>query len=150
MTSSHYAWSTSTSPGDFPVYRVLEAVCKLSRKLRRHGSARDQAAHHYDRPDQLYELFLDRDRQYSCAYFTNPGDGLDSAQDDKKRHLAAKLLLKPGQRIPDIGCGWGELGLGAKLPLHFTSVVMPGLDPGIHVGSRRNRRLRGWPGRARP
>lgn len=96
---------------DFPVYKVLEAVCKLSWKLRRHGSARGQAAHHYDRPEQLYELFLDRGRQYSCAYFTNPGDGLDSAQEDKKRHLAAKLLLKPGQRILDVGCGWGELAL---------------------------------------
>ncbi len=96
---------------DFPVYRVLEAVHKLSRKLRRHGSARDQAAHHYDRPEQLYELFLDRDRQYSCAYFMNPGDGLDNAQQDKKRHLAAKLLLKPGQRILDVGCGWGGLAL---------------------------------------
>ena len=96
---------------DFPVYRALEAVCKLSWKLRRHGSARDRAAHHYDLPEQLYELFLDRDRQYSCAYFINPGDGLDSAQEDKKRHLAAKLLLKPGQRILDVGCGWGELAL---------------------------------------
>ena len=73
--------------------------------------ARRNAAYHYDLSDQLYELFLDRDRQYSCAYFRTPESDLDSAQLDKKRHIAAKLLLRPGQRVLDIGSGWGGLAL---------------------------------------
>jgi cyclopropane-fatty-acyl-phospholipid synthase len=73
--------------------------------------ARRNVAHHYDLSDQLYELFLDRDRQYSCAYFRTPADDLDTAQESKKRHIAAKLLLRPGQRVLDIGSGWGGLAL---------------------------------------
>ena len=73
--------------------------------------ARANVAHHYDLSDALYELFLDADRQYSCAYFTSPDDTLERAQEQKKRHLAAKLLLRPGQRVLDIGSGWGGLGL---------------------------------------
>jgi cyclopropane-fatty-acyl-phospholipid synthase len=67
-------------------------------------------AHHYDINGAIYDLFLDRDRQYSCAYFT-PGATLDEAQLAKKRHLAAKLSLAPGHRVLDIGSGWGGLGL---------------------------------------
>jgi len=73
--------------------------------------ARRNAAHHYDLSDELYELFLDRDRQYSCAYFLNNVDDLDAAQFAKKRHIAAKLLIRPGQRVLDIGSGWGGLAL---------------------------------------
>ena len=68
-------------------------------------------AHHYDLDGRLYSLFLDADRQYSCAYFEHPGQSLDDAQLAEKRHLAAKLLLKPARRVLDIGCGWGGLGL---------------------------------------
>ncbi|WP_436639676.1 class I SAM-dependent methyltransferase [Microbaculum sp. FT89] len=71
--------------------------------------ARANVAHHYDLSDALYELFLDADRQYSCAYFMSPDDTLERAQAQKKRHIAAKLLLRPGQRILDIGSGWGGL-----------------------------------------
>ena len=73
--------------------------------------ARRNVAHHYDLSDQLYELFLDRDRQYSCAYFLSPDDDIDTAQLNKRRHIAAKLLLRPGQKVLDIGCGWGGLAL---------------------------------------
>ena len=73
--------------------------------------ARANVAHHYDLSDTLYELFLDGDRQYSCGYFTHPHDDIDKAQRDKKRHLAAKMLLRPGQRVLDIGSGWGGLAL---------------------------------------
>lgn len=73
--------------------------------------SRRNVAHHYDLSGQLYDLFLDRDRQYSCAYFRNGEVGLDQAQSDKKAHIAAKLLLKPGQRVLDIGCGWGGMAL---------------------------------------
>lgn len=68
-------------------------------------------AHHYDLDDRLFDLFLDADRQYSCAYFTAPHDDLDRAQRDKKAHIAAKLALQPGQRVLDIGCGWGGMAL---------------------------------------
>jgi cyclopropane-fatty-acyl-phospholipid synthase len=73
--------------------------------------ARRNVAHHYDLDGRLYSLFLDADRQYSCAYFENPDQSLDDAQLAKKRHLAAKLLPKKGARMLDIGCGWGGLGL---------------------------------------
>jgi cyclopropane-fatty-acyl-phospholipid synthase len=74
-------------------------------------SAKRNVAHHYDLDDRLYDLFLDADRQYSCAYFTDPGNSLAQAQADKKAHIAAKLHLKPGQRVLDIGCGWGGMAL---------------------------------------
>jgi cyclopropane-fatty-acyl-phospholipid synthase len=72
--------------------------------------ARRNVAHHYDIDAALYDLFLDRDRQYSCAYFTD-GMGLDAAQLAKKRHLAAKLALAEGHRVLDIGSGWGGLAI---------------------------------------
>jgi cyclopropane-fatty-acyl-phospholipid synthase len=73
------------------------------------GSARRNVAHHYDISDTLYDHFLDPDRQYSCAYFADPRMTLEEAQEAKKRHLTAKLLLRPGQRVLDIGSGWGGL-----------------------------------------
>lgn len=68
-------------------------------------------AHHYDLSGRLYDLFLDADRQYSCAYFTDRNNSLEQAQLDKKAHIAAKLDLRPGQRVLDIGCGWGGMAL---------------------------------------
>jgi cyclopropane-fatty-acyl-phospholipid synthase len=73
--------------------------------------ARRNVAHHYDLSDELYDAFLDADRQYSCAYFTDPRNSLEQAQEDKKAHIAAKLYLQPGQRVLDIGCGWGGMAL---------------------------------------
>lgn len=77
----------------------------------RAASSRRNVAHHYDLKDELYDLFLDHDRQYSCAYFTDAGNSLEQAQADKKAHIAAKLYLKPGQKVLDIGCGWGGMAL---------------------------------------
>jgi cyclopropane-fatty-acyl-phospholipid synthase len=68
-------------------------------------------AHHYDLSSRLYDLFLDSDRQYSCAYFTDPANTLEQAQADKKAHIAAKLVLRPGLKVLDIGCGWGGMAL---------------------------------------
>ena len=78
--------------------------------------SRRNVAHHYDLDGRLYSLFLDADRQYSCAYFERPDQSLDDAQLAKKRHLAAKLVLRPensdhDMRVLDIGSGWGGLGL---------------------------------------
>jgi cyclopropane-fatty-acyl-phospholipid synthase len=73
--------------------------------------ARQNVAHHYDLDGRLYSLFLDEDRQYSCAYFEQPDQSLDEAQAAKKRHIAAKLRLAPGNRVLDIGSGWGGLAV---------------------------------------
>jgi len=73
--------------------------------------AQRNVAHHYDLDERLYSLFLDSDRQYSCAYFETPDVSLDDAQLAKKRHIAAKLMFERGARVLDIGCGWGGLGL---------------------------------------
>jgi len=73
--------------------------------------ARANVAHHYDLDKRLYSLFLDADRQYSCAYFEHPEQSLDDAQLAKKRHIAAKLLCEPRARVLDIGSGWGGMGL---------------------------------------
>ena len=75
------------------------------------GRAQQNVAHHYDLSGALYDLFLDKDRQYSCAYFMTDNDSLEVAQHNKKLHLAAKMLLEPGQKVLDIGSGWGGLGL---------------------------------------
>jgi cyclopropane-fatty-acyl-phospholipid synthase len=90
-----------------------KALRTLKRMVERNTPrrARRNVAHHYDLSDELYELFLDDDRQYSCAYFTDPANSLEQAQADKKAHIAAKLALKPGQRVLDIGCGWGGMAL---------------------------------------
>lgn len=100
-------------PAD-PLYSVREWLSRLSRRLQQHnsaGRARSNARHHYDLPDRLYDLFLDGERQYSCAYFRDPNEDLETAQLDKQCHLAAKLLLEPDQRVLDIGSGWGGLAL---------------------------------------
>ena len=73
--------------------------------------AQRNVAHHYDLDGRLYSLFLDADQQYSCAYFETPDQSLDDAQLAKKRHLAAKLLVRPKARVLDIGSGWGGLAL---------------------------------------
>jgi cyclopropane-fatty-acyl-phospholipid synthase len=73
--------------------------------------ARANVAHHYDLSAALYDLFLDADKQYSCAYFANPSMTLEEAQYAKKRHIAGKLLIEPGMTVLDIGCGWGGMAL---------------------------------------
>ena len=79
------------------------------------GRSKSNVAHHYDIGNALYDLFLDDDLQYSCAYWDfdrhGPEMTLEQAQSDKKAHIAAKLNLKPGQRVLDIGCGWGGMAL---------------------------------------
>ena len=86
-------------------------LVRLAHQLNPVTAARANAAYHYDLSEALYDLFLDADRQFSCAYFTDAGDELESAQENKKHHIAAKLLIEPGQRVLDIGSGWGGLAL---------------------------------------
>ena len=91
------------------------ALGRHTRRLKQYnpiGKARQNVAHHYDLSGQLYDLFLDVDRQYSCAYFRTGEESLEQAQADKKKHLAAKLLFdRPNLKLLDIGSGWGGLGL---------------------------------------
>jgi cyclopropane-fatty-acyl-phospholipid synthase len=96
-----------------PVWAHLQWLSRYIHRRWRQLNARQRAqrnvAHHYDLNEQLYALFLDADRQYSCAYFEAPDQSLDDAQAAKKRHIAAKLLIKAGHSVLDIGCGWGGL-----------------------------------------
>jgi cyclopropane-fatty-acyl-phospholipid synthase len=101
--------------GDFPVWmRFVDSFRRATRFWRQANDplkARKNVSHHYDLPDALYELFLDEDRQYSCAYFRSGAESLDDAQLAKKQLIARKLCLKGDQRVLDIGCGWGGLSL---------------------------------------
>ncbi|WP_129793598.1 cyclopropane-fatty-acyl-phospholipid synthase family protein [Sphingosinicella sp. CPCC 101087] len=84
--------------------------------------SRRNAEHTYNLTRRLYELFLDEDRQYTCAYYRDTANGLEQAQLDKKAHIAAKLDLKPGMKVLDIGCGWG--GLALYLHRHYDVDVL--------------------------
>jgi cyclopropane-fatty-acyl-phospholipid synthase len=108
LVARRYAWPWWAAPIAFS--RLVW------RRIAQHnwrGRSRRNVAHHYDLDGRLYSLFLDSDRQYSCAYFETPHDSLDDAQLAKKRHLVAKLILENGHRLLDIGCGWGGLALYA-------------------------------------
>lgn len=80
-----------------------------------HSKERDRAAvqYHYDVGNDFYTLWLDRNLQYSCGYFSRPTDDIDTAQEHKMEHICRKLRLKPGDRLLDIGCGWGGLAIYA-------------------------------------
>ncbi len=99
---------------------ISRAAGRLAGKIDRmnwNARSKKNVAHHYDLDDRLYDLFLDENRQYSCGYFRDPANSLDQAQRDKMAHIAAKLDLRPGQRVLDIGCGWG--GMAFYLHKHF-------------------------------
>lgn len=99
-------------PAALRAVRKLRALVKPLHQLNAARRAKQNVAHHYDLSGQLYDLFLDADRQYSCAYFAHPGESLEDAQIGKKRHIAAKLHLdRPGLSVLDIGSGWGGLAL---------------------------------------
>ena len=100
--------------GPSRLMRMREISQYLFRRFMQFNSifrSRKHVAHHYDLTGELYELFLDSDRQYSCAYFDDSGDDLETAQVNKKQHIATKLLLQPKQRVLDIGSGWGGLAI---------------------------------------
>ncbi len=105
----------ATNAAGHPVARVRDMAGRLTRRIVQFNPAsraRRNVAHHYDLNGRLYSLFLDRDRQYSCAYFPRGDETLEEAQAAKKRHIATKLCLdRPDLSVLDIGCGWGGLAL---------------------------------------
>ncbi|HHL43565.1 MAG TPA: methyltransferase domain-containing protein, partial [Hellea balneolensis] len=89
-------------------------------------ASRKNVEHHYDLSNDFYKLFLDEDMQYSCGYFEHKGQSLEDAQLAKKRHIAAKMDIKPGHKILDIGCGWGGMAiyLAENFDVHVTGVTL--------------------------
>ncbi|MBB5533353.1 SAM-dependent methyltransferase [Rhizobium giardinii] len=100
--------------GSYPIQKALRAIKMRFRKRQQSnvkGEAQRNVAHHYDLGNEFYKLFLDEHMLYSCAYFREPQETLEEAQRNKLRLLAAKLCLRPGMKVLDIGCGWGDLAL---------------------------------------
>ncbi len=104
LGAAHHHWALRMG-------RSVERLVTLFNTYNPVAVSRRNVAHHYDLSGQLYETFLDADLQYSMAYFRDPHMSLDDAQEAKIDHIARKLLLEPGMRVLDIGCGWGGLAL---------------------------------------
>ncbi len=130
-------------PQSFPRWMcAVDSTRWLSRRLQQYNPAaraRANVAHHYDISGAVYDLFLDADMQYSCAYFQDTHD-LDAGQLAKKRHIAAKLALKKGHRVLDIGSGWGGLGiyLASMADVNVTGITLS--TEQLHVAQRRVKR----------
>lgn len=105
--------SNLTALDEAPLARLRTKLGRMAHKLRpiRQSKAKANVAHHYDLSSELYGLFLDEDWQYSCAYFGEGWDTLEDAQMAKRSHIANKLAIRPGNRVLDIGCGWGGLAI---------------------------------------
>ncbi len=142
--------------------RFQQRLRRVGRRFMMHnpvGRAQRNVAHHYDLSDELYELFLDPERQYSCAYFETPEDSLETAQLRKLDHIAAKLRLAPGQKVLDVGSGWGglALSLARRADVDVTGVTLSvkqqrhaearamreGLSDKVHFALRDYRQQRG-------
>ena len=120
--------------------KSLRALRSLTRAIFQYNNlwrARRNAVHHYNIDYRIYRLFLDSDLQYSCAYFENGDASLDQAQLAKKRHIAGKLLLKPGLRVLDIGSGWGGLGLHLARDAKVSVVGINLSDEQVRIAQQR-------------
>jgi cyclopropane-fatty-acyl-phospholipid synthase len=112
LMTSNNRWEDATAALDpKPLSRLMNTILHRIGRYNMARQAKRNVAHHYDLSRRLYDLFLDADRQYSCAYFTDPANSLEQAQLDKKAHIVAKLAIEPGMRVLDIGCGWGGMAL---------------------------------------
>ncbi len=105
-----------------PIRTALQRTLAKFDSINLRGKARKNAEHTYNLTRRLYELFLDEDRQYTMGYYRDVDNSLEKAQLDKKAHIAAKMYLKPGMKVLDIGCGWG--GLALYLNKHYGCEVL--------------------------
>jgi cyclopropane-fatty-acyl-phospholipid synthase len=103
------AGASNLNPG--PLKRGFDNIRFRLDRINMARRSKRNVAHHYDLSATLYDHFLDADRQYSMAYYTDPSNSLEQAQADKKAHIAAKLAIRPGMKVLDIGCGWGGMAL---------------------------------------
>jgi cyclopropane-fatty-acyl-phospholipid synthase len=124
--------------------KLIDDARSLARPLQNYNPvrrAKRNVAHHYDLDGSLYDLFLDADRQYSCAYFETDSTPLDEAQAAKKRHLAAKLNLRDGLKILDIGSGWGGLALYLAKTAHVEVTGITLSEEQLKVSRERARAM---------
>ena len=105
-----------------PVQKAVARIAAKIDSINLRGKARKNAEHTYNLTRRLYELFLDEDRQYTMGYYRDVDNSLEKAQLDKKAHIAAKMYIKPGMKVLDIGCGWG--GLAMYLHKHYDCEVL--------------------------
>ncbi len=115
--------------GQHPFHLMVESVSRLFKRFQQfnpHILSKRNMAHHYDLSQKQYGLFLDPDLQYSCAYFETPETDLETAQENKKRHIAAKLMISPGQSVLDIGSGWGgpAIFLAKRIGARVTDITL--------------------------
>lgn len=134
--------SMGLQPLSYPLSGITEQFRSMMRRFHQFNPvarSRRNVAHHYDLSATLYDLFLDGDRQYSCGYFITGQESLEVCQSQKKRHLAAKLLLRPGDRVLDIGSGWGGLGqtLARDFRVDVTGITLSGQQ--YEFSNRRSR-----------
>ncbi|MFT3773527.1 MAG: cyclopropane-fatty-acyl-phospholipid synthase family protein [Minicystis sp.] len=121
-----------------PAVRAQRAIARPAQILQQlNPRARKNVAHHYDLSDVLYDQFLDWDRQYTCAYFSDPRMTLEEAQQAKKHHVASKLLLRPGHKVLEIGSGWGGLALHLADAEHVDVTGITGSAQQLAVARRR-------------
>lgn len=112
LATANSRWENGTNHLGANRWRTIKGVFRHRfLRLNKALESKKNVAHHYDLSDRLYDLFLDADKQYSCAYYTDPDNTLEQAQADKKAHIVAKLAIEPGMRVLDIGCGWGGMAL---------------------------------------
>ena len=95
----------------YKFYEYLSSILMPSQQINQLVNSKNNVAHHYDINEDLYKLFLDKDMQYSCAYFHNPNISLEQAQKDKKEHIIRKLQIDKNMSVLDIGCGWGGMAI---------------------------------------
>ena len=116
----------ASQTGSGALKRRLEELARLAAVINPPERARRNVHHHYDHAANFYRCFLDEDLQYSCAYFANEALSLEEAQEAKKRHIAAKLDLRPGHRVLDIGCGFGGMALflARNYGVHVTGITL--------------------------